>query len=274
MNKIDFSFTGGFPLDQDALDFLQQASSELLNGIYANAGNTPTIISGMTATPAGANINIANGIFFYQGELYKFTGGSVSAAIAGQVPGVTVFDNGGTAVFEDLGALHPVFRTRAGAIDSQPVGTLGFVPYSSFKQWHEVLGGFAKTPVATINTGNFGTPGFNGSLHYIKNNLTNTLHVYGFVGVDDTALLPSLPIVPAYTDMFTLPVGFRPATNVPIIIPFRYSAVLDVDDNGTDYITHMNGEVSPTGAFRVGFIKPGASIPGYSLSFNFIIPLD
>ena len=273
MNKIDFSQLGGFPLDEEALDFLQVAHADILNSLFADAGNTPTIISGMVQTFGSSSTTISTGLFYYNGELYHCQGATVSTLlVVGQDIGVTYGGTTAPAIFEN-GATHNVYLTRDAVVGITTLPGINFLPWSTFKRWHSVFGSNAKTAMATINTGNFGAAGYNGTLNYIKNRLTNTLHIWGFVGVDDTT---SLPATPVYETIFTLPAGFIPNHGVPFIIPFRYSgAPLVEDDSGVTYVTSLNAEVNSSGDLNVGFIKPNSTVqPAYSINFNLIIPLD
>jgi microcystin-dependent protein len=89
MNRIDFSFTGGFPLTQDTLDFMQAA---YLDGLGAIAGllGDKVIISGCTTN----NGVVSAGIVSVNNEILPTSGGAATS---------TVFINSApqTAVFED-----------------------------------------------------------------------------------------------------------------------------------------------------------------------------
>ncbi len=54
MNRIDYTNLGGFPLTEDALDFMQQSYSQVLSGLAAAVGNK-VIVSGCEIT--GTNIS-------------------------------------------------------------------------------------------------------------------------------------------------------------------------------------------------------------------------
>ena len=71
MNKIDFTQPGGFPLDTNALDFLQSAFAASINALNALGGSSNYIVSG--CVPAGSNTSA--GWMVINGELLPFAGG-------------------------------------------------------------------------------------------------------------------------------------------------------------------------------------------------------
>jgi microcystin-dependent protein len=71
MNKIDFTQPGGFPLDSNALDFLQSAFATSINALSALGGSSNYIVSG--CVPVGSNTS--QGWMVIDGELLPFQGG-------------------------------------------------------------------------------------------------------------------------------------------------------------------------------------------------------
>jgi len=86
MKTIDFTQPGGFPLTQDQLGYLQDAFTEVLNGIIAVAGDgtIPFVISGavITRTHAGGTLwdyAITDGWVYYQGNIIRVAAGGFAA---------------------------------------------------------------------------------------------------------------------------------------------------------------------------------------------------
>lgn len=69
MNKADIQQTGGFPLETDTLDFMQEAYSFLNNLGYL--GGNSIIVRGCLEN----GNNVGNGVVFFNGELFEFRGG-------------------------------------------------------------------------------------------------------------------------------------------------------------------------------------------------------
>lgn len=69
--RIDYSFPGGFPVHEGALDFMQTGYSDPIKGLANMAGNM-TIISGMTEV----GNNVSAGWIVINGELLPFLAGS------------------------------------------------------------------------------------------------------------------------------------------------------------------------------------------------------
>lgn len=69
MNRIDFSYTGGFPLETDTLDFLQKSMSGPINALTGLGGDN-YIISGIT----DAGQHTTDGWVVINGEILPFKG--------------------------------------------------------------------------------------------------------------------------------------------------------------------------------------------------------
>lgn len=98
--RIDFTQLGGFPLCQDdlkwALDGIYGAIDAIIQA--GGDGSTPFAVSGM-AVSGGGN-TVADGWFYYNGELVQFTGGTVSPG-GGEVALVLIADTSTTLTFND-----------------------------------------------------------------------------------------------------------------------------------------------------------------------------
>lgn len=114
--KIDFTKSGGFPLDQGVLDFMQ--------GAYVNAITALACLVGDNVILSGVENNgttIANGFVCMGGEVLPFTGGSAT------VTKVKVEETTENLVFEDL-SQKPVLITRRAKLDAS--GTINFSSFT------------------------------------------------------------------------------------------------------------------------------------------------
>ena len=75
MNKINFNQTGGFPLDTDVLNFMQNAY-EVFNALGEMAGNL-AILKGCIVTGS----SVADGVVYIAGEVLPFRGGTLSTNV-------------------------------------------------------------------------------------------------------------------------------------------------------------------------------------------------
>jgi hypothetical protein len=100
MNKqIDFSYTGGFPLDEDTLGYLQSSYTGALAAVAKLAGDK-VILTGVVVTGS----TVSAGWISYAGRLIPFLGGSVAAKVYIQNAGsVAMFEDGvnKTVFFEE-----------------------------------------------------------------------------------------------------------------------------------------------------------------------------
>ena len=101
MNKIDFTKPGGFPLTQDALNFLQKAYSETFGGLAKVLGDK-VILWGCAKN---SNNVIQPGMVSLNGEILYTPGGSAT------VPTVYIDEAARGVKFED-GATKNVYKTR------------------------------------------------------------------------------------------------------------------------------------------------------------------
>lgn len=72
MNTIDFGQPGGYPFEQDTLNFLQNAYQETFLGIGKFFGDV--ILTGVNITSGTAS----DGVIVYAGEIIQFIGGTVN----------------------------------------------------------------------------------------------------------------------------------------------------------------------------------------------------
>ena len=98
MNIVRYKQTGGFPLDTNNLDFLQN-SFHILNTLGNLAGDM-VIISGCEIT----GNTVSNGVVYVNKEVLEFRGGSLSA-------NVFIKEEAVSGTFED-GSFKPIEITR------------------------------------------------------------------------------------------------------------------------------------------------------------------
>lgn len=116
MNTQNFNQLGGFPLETDTLNWLQEAYS-IFNALGDVIGNH-TIISGCVVD----GTTIGDGVVFVDGEIFKFVGGDIQT-------NVRILENITNKVFEN-GDDRPVhferFISFASGVDS--------IPWANFKR--------------------------------------------------------------------------------------------------------------------------------------------
>lgn len=90
MNNIDFSNLGGFPLEQDTLDFMQLCYKGALGAVAKLCGDK-TILYGVENIGG----NVSAGWISYNGELLLFQGGAVGAnVVISETPTSVTFEDG------------------------------------------------------------------------------------------------------------------------------------------------------------------------------------
>lgn len=116
MNTIDYTQTGGFPLDQNVLGFMQ-AQSQLAQQ-PANFGGQLCIISGCVVTGA----NVTSGFVAINGEILPFVGGTITAK-------VIIVETATNLTYED-GGVKPVQKTRYATFGDDGVTNYLWVDFS------------------------------------------------------------------------------------------------------------------------------------------------
>lgn len=213
MNRIDFTQTGGFPLTQDTLNFLQNAYQTPLEGLgkFLIGGAALGIVNGCTAT----GNTTSSGLIVYNGELLPFTGGTTQATfLVRDVPQNLIFQDGSSHAV--MHKRYAEFGVGAGAVAWNAV-RLDAAVLLPPEAWHVV------TNTTTPALGSLFANDPNAPLRYRK--LPN-----GQVFVQGT-----LNRYAAGSDtIFTLPVGYRPTrTQIFLCAALaRYSSNAD-RSNGT-----------------------------------------
>lgn len=110
MNRQNFNQLGGFPLETDNFDWMQNAY-DIFNQLGYIAGNK-TIISGCVV----AGSTTGDGYVFLNGELFKFVGGTTQATVRIlETETSKEFENGDTNVVHT--ARYITFASGAGSVN-------------------------------------------------------------------------------------------------------------------------------------------------------------
>ena len=141
MNKANFNQTGGFPLETDTLDFMQNAYG-VFNAVSDLSGHL-TILKGCHTTGA----QVSDGVVSINGEVLEFKGGSLG-------PNVMITEEITNKIFED-GVSKPVFTRRYVTFST----AAGSFAWSDFKRiftiqrlGDEVLSKATNTSVEALTT--------------------------------------------------------------------------------------------------------------------------
>lgn len=275
MRTIDFTHSGGFPLTQDELNYLQQAYTECINALGAMGGDAalPAIISGMTKTVAGSAVTISAGWFFYNGSIIKFTGGTITPT-GTDVPLILIGNNTTSLTYYD-GSSFPALNNVTATLVSGPAATSSSqFPYSIMQPYQYFFG--LRGREATWNTLGVNTlpasGGVTGTIYYKKNFITNTLTLQATLTANNAQNFPASPGA-GNSLMGVLPAGYIPNVNT-YFTAYYYAATMFKDDLGVSWVKQINCTINPTGQIAINFIKPESSIVAYTVLLNAIISLD
>ena len=137
MKSIDFTKTGGFPLTQDQLAYLQTAWTEVLNALASATGistNTPVAVSGMAVTVAGGNITVTDGWFFYKSQLIRFSGSTVTPG-GTDVAMVLITATANPLTFKDGSTPNVVLESTGSLITGASTTDATHFPVTSIVPW-------------------------------------------------------------------------------------------------------------------------------------------
>jgi len=274
MKAIDFTHTGGFPLTQDELDYLQTAYTECINAFGAMGGNGPSLITGMSESFSLGTTTISDGWFFYNGEMIKFNTSSYSALGLGDVVLVTISSAATSLTYNDGSSYGAILNKTATISVGPPVTSPTQFPLASFQPFQLVFGqggresGWSSLAVSTPAL----SGGVTGTIYYKKNLMANTLQIRGALIASNAQNFVASPSA-IYSLMATLPVGYLP-NNVAYFTSIYFSSSMIEDDLGVAWIKQVNCAVNTGGQILMNWIKPDVTVLGYGLEFNTILPLD
>lgn len=268
MKGFDFTQTGGFPLTQDVLGYLQDGYTEAIKALAAIGGNIagPMVISGMEVTaPSPGAVAVANGWFMYNGDLIQFTGGTVTPT-GGDVALALIAVSETPLVFFD-GLSHDVKLNKTATLIAAPTATDAthfpislLSPFGRERDWTEV----------TLTS--VGIPQVSGSIFYKKDYITNTLLIRGDLTADNAVFVTPLP-TPVYYMATTLPIGYRPSNDF-YFIAVNSSPVLWHTLDNDDWLRHINCKIETNGSVRIEWLPNSGAASGYSIKFNARASLD
>jgi len=274
MKAIDFTHPGGFPLTQDQLDYLQQAYTECINTFATMGGSGPIIITGMGVSVSGGTTTIADGWFFYNGELVKFNTGSYTTIPGGDVVLVNITPLATSLTYNDGSSFGAILDKSATVLLGPTATTATQFPFSSLQPFQLVFGQNGRE--AVWNSLVVSTPpasgGVTGTIFYKKDFLANTLQIRAFLTSANAQNFAASPAALFYL-MGTLPAGYIPANNAFFTGHYFISSMI-MDDLGTSWIKQLTCVINISGQVSVNWIRPDISIGGYAIDFNTTIPLD
>jgi hypothetical protein len=270
MKSLDLSHLGGMPFTQETLDYMQASYKEIAQAFgrlgYDGSAN-PVIISGCKFTVPGFP-DTNTGWMYYNGEVIFYAGGDVDANPYVKLTTLTttaVYDDGSTQVLNKETKLVPCLGT-----DPDKICLFGDCKYIQHG-----LGAYAEgySQEIILNAPSLGL-GVSGQVHLRRNELSQTVHVWGSLSISSANLLTDPPIYRQLFSATDIPATHRPVTTVPIPMYIRYHSLNYIQEtNGTEHLTIINGELSSGGDFSVGFIKPAAGVTAYTITFNQLLPL-
>ncbi len=279
MKSIDFTQPGGFPLTQDQLGYLQEAYTESTKALamIGGDGTVPYIISGIVVTnPSTGAFTATDGWLYYNNEMIRFRGASVSGGSGGFAPFVTISPSALALVYNDGSTPNVVFDKEA-TLQVLPTGTATDATRFPLNDLRRFGAGFGaanrESSWQTLTVGTLAADGgVSGTIFFKKDFTANTLHLRGTLSAANAQNFSAMPSSGFYL-MGTLPVGYHPANNAYFTAQyFVASSVLD--DAGVSWIKQVNCGLNLAGQLIVNWIKPTSSITGYGVNFSAIIGLD
>lgn len=276
MKKIQLSSTGGYPLTQDTLEYMQASTEEMDIAMLGSvvSGNTPVILKGMVRTDVGADVTITDGYYYYAGRIIRFDG-STATMTGANIPRIAESQ----IVSGDLGYYDGVVRdsyTESVAIvteggDEVPDGMAAFFSYKYMKTYAQVLGEVARGPWTTVTvTAAGGTVDIDGTVKYKLDKLNNSVMIdISLV----TTVASAVPASPGYLSVTvaTVPVGMRPSVARDFLVPVRSGLSRIYDDAGGELVC-LKGQLQTDGDIVLLFIKSATDI--YTVSGVLDVRLD
>ncbi len=207
--RIDFTQLGGFPLCQDDIAWAMDGVCGAIDAIIQEGGDgtTPFAVSGM-AVSGGGN-TVADGWFYYNGELIQFTGGTVTLG-SGEVALVEITDSSTALTFQNGSTPVVVLVKTAALTHAATVTDATHFPVSSLvaagvaRAWANVnnINGAWETVAVGLGgyAGTFSADAVN-PIRYRQPAGTKEIQVLG-VTYDATPISVSVE-----TEIFTLPAG-------------------------------------------------------------------
>lgn len=274
--EFDFTRPGGFPLTQDRLKFMQEATGEALRALIATAGDHdgPYILSGMKITePSPGAINISGGWFIYRGKIVKFASATLS-------PGLDPIWVQITNLTADLifytTTTQPVQLSAVATAVVDITGTLveddTHFLLSDAIEWAVAIGYHHYDDWVTIED-DLGATLTNVHLKYRRNRITNTVHIRGTLyvgdphgsGGDEALSLGTMQYLPES-------MGFLEMINIPNYVHSGGGPIKNFEEN--DYITSIPIFINSGGSISTSILRPDIDSGEYRVFINHIFSLD
>lgn len=275
--SIDFSQPGGYPFDQDTLDFLQNTYKDVFTqvGKLGVSGSTPSVINGMAVTNSGNTV--ANGWFIYGGEIIPFTGSTVTPS-GGQVALVLISTTATPLNFDDGSTPSVIITKTASLIAGASVTDATHFPVSSMISWQQGLGLNGRESAFTTININLATGAITGTLQYRKNLITNQLHYKLSIAVATPSALTDAP-TSALSLLATLPAGYIPSSAHNVMAAIAVTSAGPVANsmlllNVGGYVNSFRLFFGTDGGVSVFLNKPDASVILFNVYSSGVIGLD
>lgn len=267
---IDFTNPGGFPLTQDRLGDLQDAYGDAIGAMLDAVGHSGVglALKGMEIspdTPSAGTVTVTDGIFWYNGQLVKFTGGTATPT-GGDVVLVTITETVTQLTYNDTVDRDAITTYTANLTTGATVTDAENFPLLDLERW----GNDDEWKSLVVST-SAPLGGVTGTIYYKKNNLTNTLQLRGGL----TAANPGNfgdNTTNTFALMQTLPTGYRPSYEAFFKAFHNTGFGIPVEDAGNYYILDIPCKVNSLGEVFFRWLKSGVS--AYAVNFNAILPLN
>ena len=274
MKTFDFSKTGGFPLTQNRLDYMQQGYIEALIAILKIAGHNSCILWGCEVSQDGGTLvwTMQPGWIYKDGELVRVALSYLSDGLLGPgVLGITIVRNTVSLPYNTGGSKDTQLEA-VGVLDAVPVGgATDQVELSALGKWAELFGSnyrVAGTTIAVATGAGNGT--ITGNIDYTKDLVANTLRIRGQLSV---ATPGDFAASPGYTPILlaTLAADYRPATVAATFNGRVANGFGRVTDDGGGTWLDMPFVIFTDGKVEAVLVKSAAA---YTIAFNVLVPLD
>lgn len=273
--EFDFAQPGGFPLTQDRLKFMQEATGEALRALIATAGDHegPYILSGMKITePSPGEVSVSDGWFIYQGKIVKFTGAILTPG--SDTIWVQITNLAADLIFYATGA-QPVQLSSLATIVVDSAGSL-VVDDTHFlladaREWAVTMANNYQDDWVIIED-DLGATLTNVSLKYRRNRFANTVHIRGTLyigdphgyGGDEALSLGIMQYLPEG-------MGFLEMINIPNYVHSGGGPIKNFEE--IDYITSIPLFINSGGSISASILRPDISMGEYRVFINHVFSL-
>lgn len=262
MKNFDFSFTGGFPFDQDVLDYMQASYKELFDSIAklgwqdAPAANTPIFITGCQFNSTGTTIS--DGWFWYNGEVIPLTGGSFTIANIANLK-VTITTTTTSFTYNDT-STHP-----SKIIKSATITDTGSA-YNIYNASNFPFTGLIPIGRGESNATHIAVSAVSGKitgdLYWSVDRITRTVKIRGSLSVANGF----------YSGSYVIGnMSAQPAFLTPFMGIWDNASSITKDSGGIDWLMSVNFFIKTNGDIVINVIEPVSTI---LYTINTKVPLD